>query len=139
MPKPKIKIDLQRAQVLAERGLTHEQISDALGISRTTLQARKRENAQLVQALARGRARAVAHVADKFWEVITARTVNEDGEEVYRFREDTRLDAMKFFLERRGGWMRESKLVTSSEDVTGMDVTIKIVGAQKEDADEAQA
>lgn len=129
--KPKIHIDIERVEQLAARGLSNTDIAAALGIGRTTLQYKKKESEQLEQAITRARARSVAMVSDRFFEIINAK----DGDD-YKFGEDARLNAMKFFLERRGGWTRESKIITSEEEEQPMHVTIELVDASKDEDSE---
>ena len=131
--KPRIEIDSQQAETLAAQGLTNEQIAAALGISRTTLQSRKRENEQFEQALTRGRARGIAVVTNRFFEIIQAK--DDKGEYVYDA--DTRLNAMKFFMERRGGWVRQEQnkvdLTSSDKSMSPLDVRIKVVDPKQTD------
>ena len=131
--KPRIEIDSQQAETLAAQGLTNEQIAAALGISRTTLQSRKRENEQFEQALTRGRARGIAVVTNRFFEIIQAK----DDEGQYVYDADTRLNAMKFFMERRGGWVRQEQnkvdLTSSDKSMSPLDVRIKVVDPKQTD------
>ena len=131
--KPRIEIDSQQVETLAAQGLTNEQIAAALGISRTTLQSRKRENEQFEQALIRGRARGIAVVTNRFFEIIQAK----DNEGQYVYDADTRLNAMKFFMERRGGWVRQEQnkvdLTSSDKSMSPLDVRIKVVDPKQTD------
>ena len=86
--KPKIHIDLKQVESLAANGLTDEQIASALGISRTTLANRKRENEQFVQAIKRGKAKGIALVTNKLMESIKGGNMT----------------AMIFFLKTQAGW-----------------------------------
>jgi DNA-binding XRE family transcriptional regulator len=86
--KPKIQIDLKQVESLAANGLTDEQIASALGISRTTLANRKRENEQFVQAIKRGKAKGIALVTNKLMESIKGGNMT----------------AMIFFLKTQAGW-----------------------------------
>ena len=86
--KPKIQIDLAKVESLAANGLTDEQIASALGISRTTLANRKRENEQFVQAIKRGKAKGIALVTNKLMESIKGGNMT----------------AMIFFLKTQAGW-----------------------------------
>lgn len=137
--KPSIKIDTQQAETLAAQGLTNEQIASALGISESTLYKNKKENKDFLEALTRGRARGIAVVTNRFFEIIQAKSkyVDENGEEKeeYKYDADTRLNAMKFFMERRGGWVRQeqSKVDLSSKDgsMTPLDVKVEFIEAEK--------
>ena len=65
MAKERIDIDLNKVESLASRGLTQQQIADALGISRTTLYGRIKESEQFEQAIKKGQAKGVASVSNK--------------------------------------------------------------------------
>ena len=86
--KPKIHIDLKQVESLAANGLTDEQIASALGISRTTLSNRKRENEQFVLAIKRGKAKGIALVTNKLMESIKGGNMT----------------GMIFFLKTQAGW-----------------------------------
>ena len=86
--KPKIQIDLAKVESLAANGLTDEQIASALGISRTTLSNRKRENEQFVQAIKKGKAKGIALVTNKLMESIKGGNMT----------------GMIFFLKTQAGW-----------------------------------
>ena len=103
--KPKKEIDIAQAETLAAQGLTNEQIAQALGISESTLYKNKKENTDLLDALTRGRARGIAVVTNRFFEIIQSK--EQDGS--YTYDADTRLNAMKFFMERRAGWVRQEQ------------------------------
>jgi len=100
--KPKIHIDLKQVESLAANGLTDEQIASALGISRTTLANRKRENEQFVQAIKRGKAKGIALVTNKLMESIKAGNMT----------------GMIFFLKTQAGWKE-----TNVQEHTGKDGT----------------
>jgi transcriptional regulator with XRE-family HTH domain len=100
--KPKIHIDLKQVESLAANGLTDEQIASALGISRTTLANRKRENEQFVQAIKRGKAKGIALVTNKLMESIKGGNMT----------------GMIFFLKTQAGWKE-----TNVQEHTGKDGT----------------
>lgn len=131
--KPSKVIDIQQAETLAAQGLTNEQIAQALGISEATLYNKKRENIEFQEALTRGRARGIAVVTNRFFEIIQSK--NPDGS--YTYDADTRLNAMKFFMERRAGWVRQeqSKVDLSSKDgsMTPLDVKVEFVEAGRDE------
>ena len=68
--------------------MTDEQIASALGISRTTLASRKRENEQFVQAIKKGKAKGIALVTNKLMESIKGGNMT----------------GMIFFLKTQAGW-----------------------------------
>ena len=98
--KPKIHIDLKQVESLAANGLTDEQIASALGISRTTLSNRKRENEQFVQAIKKGKAKGIALVTNKLMESIKGGNIT----------------GMIFFLKTQAGWKE-----TNVQEHTGAD------------------
>ena len=113
--KPKIHIDLKQVESLAANGLTDEQIASALGISRTTLASRKRENEQFVQAIKKGKAKGVAVVTNKLMESIKGGNMT----------------GMIFFLKTQAGWKE-----TSVQEHTG---SVKIGAAKDLTDDELKA
>ena len=115
--KPKIKIDLKQVESLAANGLTDEQIASALGISRTTLSNRKRENEQFVLAIKRGKAKGIALVTNKLMESIKGGNIT----------------GMIFFLKTQAGWketnvQEENKEAKNNPKNT---ITINVVDARK--------
>lgn len=98
--KPKIKIDLAKVESLAANGLTQEQIALALGISASTLDNRKRENVEFVDAIKRGKAKGIALVTNKLMESIKGGNIT----------------GMIFFLKTQAGWKE-----TNIQEHTGAD------------------
>jgi DNA-binding Xre family transcriptional regulator len=95
--KPKIELDLQQVEVLASRGLTKEQIADALGMSYSTLNRRQNDPeyaADLEVAIKRGKAKAISFVAGKLQKLI----------------EEGNLGAICFYLKTQGGWSEKSEM-----------------------------
>lgn len=75
MTKPKkkkgrvpVSIDNAQVEILASRGLTLEQISNSLGIATSTLCLRKSEEAELSEAIKRGRATGIKMVSNALFE-----------------------------------------------------------------------
>lgn len=95
--KPKIQIDLKQVESLAAQGLTQEQIALALGISASTLDNRKRENVEFVDAIKRGKAKGVAVVTNKLMESIKGGNMT----------------GMIFFLKTQAGW-KETQVVEAT-------------------------
>ena len=125
MPQQKKKVDLRQVETLAARGLDNEKIRLALGLSSATFYARKKESKEVEGALSRGRAGGEMVMSDKLWEFAsekkTIRVQNEEtGQwedvEVYAHDDRSRLEAVKFWLERRAGWVKTDKLDMSSSD-----------------------
>jgi len=89
-----VQIDEKELIALAAQGLTDREIIDYLNISTTTFYKNKRQNAKFTQALAHGRARGSAAIANK----------------LYNKANGGDLEAMKFYLERKCGWVRQENL-----------------------------
>jgi hypothetical protein len=107
---------MHEVEVLAERGLTFEQIAGIMGISLCTLQRRKKELAQFDEALKRGRAKGIAAVANKLYK---AAIEKED------------VSAQKFIMERVGGWRARETIEVTGAD--GKPIKVKaIIKADKE-------
>lgn len=127
MAQPKIQIDLHQVENLAARGLTNDKIAYAMGFSPRTLYNNKKENAELAEAIARGRAKGEMVVSDVLFDMATSKekveveVATKQGIEVIKqdkYDERTRLEAAKFWLERRGGWIKkeQSDIDLSSSD-----------------------
>lgn len=80
--------DLKKAEALASRGMTQEQIALALGISQSTYYKYKSEESEFSEIIKRGQAIGIAKVADAL------RSRVEEGDTT----------AMIFFLKARAGW-----------------------------------
>lgn len=107
--KPRIEIDLGRVTELAAQGLTHEQIAAALGISRTTLQARKAESEQFAQAIEKGQALGIEAVSNALFENAKAGNVT----------------AQIFFLKARAKW-KDRHDAEDPEDDTAQPVAVTV-------------
>nr|DAO35473.1 MAG TPA: terminase small subunit [Caudoviricetes sp.] len=68
--KPRIQIDLRKVEEYAQVCDNEEEIANALGISYSTLQSRKRENEDFRSAIKRGKAKANVFVGGKLMEKI---------------------------------------------------------------------
>ncbi len=109
--KPRIEIDLDRVTELASRGLSHEQIAAALGISRTTLQARKRESEQFAQAIEKGQAQGIEQVSNALFQ-------NAMGGNV---------TAQIFFLKARAKWRdRPEDMDTDDGEASPVSVNVEV-------------
>ena len=82
--KPRIEIDIQQCETLAAQGLTNEQISAAMGIGQSTFYKNKRENKEFEEALMRGRARGIAVVVNRFFEIINIKRTRHDNKAAHR-------------------------------------------------------
>jgi len=102
-------IDLDKVEQLAAQGLSEQQIADSLGISRSTIDRRKRDDDAFVAALKRGKHRGVEAVTNALF---TAATVGEKPN----------VSAMIFYLKNRAGW-RDRQDITA--DVTA-DVVVDV-------------
>ena len=108
--KPRIEIDLGKVESLASRGLTREQIANALGISERTLYTRQSESAEFADAIKRGYAKGVASVSNKLYESAMR------GEAW----------AVCFFLKTKGGFKETQKVeMTADVKTTEVELTAK--------------
>ena len=108
--KPRIEIDLDRVTELAAQGLTNEQIAAALGISRTTLQARKRESELFAQAIEKGQALGIEAVSNALFENAKAGNVT----------------AQIFFLKARAKWKDRHDEGGEGDDETVTPVEVRV-------------
>lgn len=109
--KPRIDIDLEEVERLASLGLTMEQIAASLGISRTTLQTRKRESEQFAQAIEKGQAKGISEVANALW-------CNATGGNV---------TAQIFFLKARAKWKdRHEGEPEDGDEAQPVSVTVEV-------------
>jgi hypothetical protein len=75
MPRAKIVIDTDQVNLvsrLAGLGLNMQQVADALGISKDTLERRIKEDERLQAAVAKGRAKAATKVAETAFRLATS-------------------------------------------------------------------
>ena len=100
--KPKIPIDLAKAEALAAQGLTQEQIADVLGISERTLYARKKDSAEFAEAIKRGQAKGIALATNKLMEQVR----------------EGNLGAICFLLKCRGAWSEKLKIESNNTNTT---------------------
>lgn len=98
--KPRIQIDLRKVEEYAQVCNNEEEIANALGISYTTLKARKRESDQFASAIKRGKAKANVFVGGKLMEKI------KSGDTA----------SIIFYMKSRCGWKE-----TSRSEITGAD------------------
>lgn len=66
--KPRKKINAKRVEQLAARGLSNEQIAVSIGVSPSTLYSKKKENIELEEAIARGRAAGIEEVSNTLFQ-----------------------------------------------------------------------
>ena len=92
-------IIIGRAEKYAVLGMGNEQIAFALGMHKETLRLKCKEFPQLALAIMTGRARGVNNIAQKIY----FKAVEQDD-----------LAAQMFYLDRRGGWNKESAADMSS-------------------------
>lgn len=98
--KPKIEIDLAKVEALAANGLTQQQIADSLGISERTLYKNKKENAEIAEAIKRGRNKGIAYVTNALMSKIKSGNVT----------------AMIFYLKTQAGWKESQNIDHTSSD-----------------------
>lgn len=101
----KKEIDLSEVSRLASIGLSEEQIAQSLGISRSTITRRKRDDDAFGAALRAGKAAGVAAVTNALFESATGEKPNTS--------------AQIFYLKNRAGWRDKQEVEsTVSGDVS---------------------
>jgi len=85
---------LEKAEAAAARGLDHDDIARALGISIATLYAHKSKNEEFAEAIRRGKAKGHLAIADA----------------VYNKAKAGNMDAARLILSRRYGWQEHQKI-----------------------------
>lgn len=101
----KKEIDLSEVSRLASIGLSEEQIAQSLGISRSTITRRKRDDDAFGAALRAGKAAGVAAVTNALFESATGEKPNTS--------------AQIFYLKNRAGWRDKQEVEsTISGDVS---------------------
>lgn len=113
------EIDLKQVEALASRGLTYEQIAVSLGIDVRTLYNKRMRNAEISEAIKRGRQKGISLVANKLFEQATSGNTT----------------AMIFFLKAQGGWREiqrvESVEVTDEKEVAKSMTTAELLELAK--------
>tara|TARA_R100000742_G_C4257044_1_gene74909 strand:+ start:506 stop:964 length:459 start_codon:yes stop_codon:yes gene_type:complete len=112
--RPKFEITeaiCAKAEHLASKGLTVDQIAAVFGVSDATIYERQAENPDFYDALKRGRASGIVDVTNALYEKAT---VDKDN------------TAMIFWLKNRAGWVDKQETTTTVEqrhviDLTGID------------------
>ena len=112
--RPKFEITeaiCAKAEHLASKGLTVDQIAAVFGVSDATIYERQAENPDFYDALKRGRAAGIVDVTNALYEKAT---VDKDN------------TAMIFWLKNRAGWVDKQETTTTVEqrhviDLTGID------------------
>lgn len=94
--KPKIKVDYERVENLAGRGLTKEQIARCLGMHPATLFRRQKDDERFLEAMKNGEAAAIAAVTGELLKNIKVGNVT----------------AIIFYLKCRAGWKETTVLET---------------------------
>lgn len=102
----RIEIDIERVESLAAQGLSEQQIADSLGISRSTIDRRKRDDDAFVAALKRGKNAGIENVTNALYQAATA-------------GDKPNVSAMIFYLKNRAGWKdRQDISAELSADIT---------------------
>ena len=117
MGRPKIMPNLKEVEKLASRGLTMQQIADALGINKSTLYERKAEYQDFSNAIKKGQAKGIATVANALFKNAT------DG--------DT--GAQCFFLKCRADWREKDTERDDRDTPPSVNVTINRIDGRKSD------
>jgi len=110
-----IEIDLKQVQALAAQQLSDQDIYTILGISKDTFYRRKKEFCEFSDALSRGKTLGLANIISKAYQKALA------GDNYM----------IKFFLERKGGWVKPGPadghsrtMVQDDKQKNGKDFTI---------------
>lgn len=85
---------------MASNGATFEQIASALGISEDTLSRRRRDNAEIAEAIKKGRAKGAVFVQSKLMELVS----------------QGNLGAICFYLKCSCGWVEKRSIDHTSSD-----------------------
>lgn len=117
----KKELDLQRVEELASQGLSEQQIADSLGVSRSTIDRRKRDTDAFAAALKRGKLRGVEAVTNALF---TAATVGEKPN----------VSAMIFYLKNRAGWRDKQDITAEVSADVAMDVDLDMAMKTLKDA-----
>lgn len=110
MPREKIQIDLAKAEELAGKGLTIDQIAEALGVGLNTLNRRRKESDELDAVIKKGRATAIYDVANALYQSAMSGNVT----------------AMIFFLKARAGWSDKQSIEVSGVEGKPIEVRNEI-------------
>ncbi|QDP52878.1 MAG: hypothetical protein Unbinned4512contig1001_16 [Prokaryotic dsDNA virus sp.] len=102
----KKEINLEKVEKLAAIGLSEQQIAESLGISRSTITRRKRDDDAFAAALRAGKAAGIAAVTNALFEAATGEKPNTS--------------AQIFYLKNRAGWKDKQDI---DANLTG-DVTL---------------
>jgi hypothetical protein len=105
---------IKEVEDLAARGLTYQEIADALGISISTLYERRAEFANFAAAFKKGKAAGTAIMAGVVFD--TANNKN--------MQPGLRLGAAQFYLARRAGWHEKSEGAAVEVNINGQPVSI---------------
>lgn len=97
--KPPIKIDYEKVEALAGRGLTKSNICLCLGVSEQWLYNRQKDDKKFKEAILRGEAQAIAAVTGELFKHIKA----------------SNLKAIMFFLQCKANWKKTN--VVETKDV----------------------
>jgi hypothetical protein len=114
IPTPK---DILKAEELAARGLTKEQIAHYLCISYDTLNERTKEIAEFSDAIKRGQAFGIEKIANSLFETALSGNVT----------------AQIFYLKSRAGWKETEIQEIKQETSTQNTVTLELVDARIEE------
>ena len=106
--RKKIEIDLKEVEKHAESGLSESQIAQAMGYSWDTLNRRKNENADFAHAIKKGRAKGIAHVTNRLFEIATD-------------KKQANVGAICFYLKCVAGWRDKPDEIKAQMSMTQED------------------
>lgn len=106
---------LLQAESLAAQGMTQEQIAEALGIVRSTLQEKKKEYSDFSDAIKRGQAKGIATITNALFVSGTGGNIT----------------AQIFYLKNRAGWrdkqdiehFGDMKVTVLQDDIDALSIT----------------
>jgi|5B_taG_2_1085324.scaffolds.fasta_scaffold32836_2 transcriptional regulator with XRE-family HTH domain len=108
--RPKIEVTKElcdKAEQYASQGLTMEQIADALGMSKSSLFEKQKDNLDLMESIKRGKAKGIVTITNALFEKA------KDGDNT----------AMIFYLKNRAGWKDKIETEHTGE---GLKVDVKV-------------
>ena len=110
MGRKEIPIDIKQVKTLASRGLTHEQIAAALGISHDTLYKRKAKYTEFSDAIKEGQGKGLAQVSNALFEQALGGNTS----------------AAIFYMKNRAGW--KDKQEFSGDKENPLNIMFKVQG-----------
>nr|DAI76071.1 MAG TPA: terminase small subunit [Caudoviricetes sp.] len=119
--KPEM-LDYKKIEAFAARGLTQDQIAQALGICHSSFYKLKKNDKQFREAVERGMAKGVAEIANQ----------------LFKKAQSGDLGAICFFLKTKGGFREDKVVVNVSQSATQtIDAGATLTDKQREELEKA--